>query len=81
MGRKNWLFSDTVDGAEASATIYTMMEMAKAHDVNTYHYLAYVVEQRPNMNGSDDQLEEIAPWNENLKTAIKLQMDTRKENE
>ena len=58
-----------------------MVEMAKAHNVNIYHYLAYVMEQRPNEAWSDDQLEAIAPWNENLKTAIKQQMDARKDNE
>ena len=79
VGRKNWLFSDTVKGAEASATIYTMVEMAKAHEVNIYHYLAYVMEQRPNDSWTDEQLEHIAPWNENLKTAIKEQISARRE--
>lgn len=31
VGRKNWLFSDTPKGAEASAMIYTMAEMVKTH--------------------------------------------------
>ena len=31
VGRKNWLFSSSVDGANASAVVYTMVEMAKAH--------------------------------------------------
>lgn len=30
-GRKNWLFSDTPKGVEASAMIYTMVEMVKTH--------------------------------------------------
>ena len=77
VGRKNWLFSDSVDGVEASATIYTMVEMAKAHDVNIYHYLAYVMEQRPKDNWTDDQLEQVAPWNEAVKAAIKEQMSVR----
>ena len=34
VGRKNWLFSDSVEGAEASAIAYTMVEMAKAHNLN-----------------------------------------------
>ena len=30
VGRKNWLFCDTPNGAQASAVVYTMVEMAKA---------------------------------------------------
>ena len=71
VGRRNWLFSDTVKGAQASATIYTIVEMAKAHDVNIYHYLAYVLEQRPDMDWTDEQLDKISPWNEELKEIIK----------
>ena len=33
VGRKNWLFSDSVSGANASAVVYIMVEMAKAHDL------------------------------------------------
>lgn len=47
VGRKNWLFSDSVNGANASAVVYTMVEMARAHDLNIYGYLKYLLEQRP----------------------------------
>ena len=67
-GRKNWLFSDSVEGAEASAIAYTMVEMAKAHNLNIYQYLSYVLEQRPNENWSDEQLAKLAPWSEKLQT-------------
>ena len=36
VGRKNWLFSASPKGATASAIVYTMVEMAKANDLNTY---------------------------------------------
>ena len=36
VGRKNWLFSDTMEGAEASMGIYTIVEMAKLHGLNPY---------------------------------------------
>lgn len=44
---KNWLFSDTPTGAEASATVYTIVEMAKAHGLNIYKYLKYLLERLP----------------------------------
>ena len=33
VGRKNWLFCDTVKGAEASAIIYSLVETAKANEI------------------------------------------------
>ena len=68
VGRKNWLFSDSVEGAQASAIAYTMVEMAKAHNLNIYGYLSYILEQRPDENWSDEQLAELAPWSEKLQT-------------
>lgn len=34
VGRKNWLFAGSPSGAEASALFYTLIESAKANDVN-----------------------------------------------
>ena len=39
VGRKNWLFSDTVRGAESSAVIYSLIETAKANSQNPETYL------------------------------------------
>ena len=71
VGRKNWLFCDTPNGAQASAVVYTMVEMAKANGVNVYHYLTYLLEKLPNDRMSDEELELLAPWNENVKAEIK----------
>ena len=70
VGRKNWLFCDTPNGAQASAIVYTMVEMAKANGVNVYHYLTYLPEKMPNDSMSDDELEMPAPWNEDVKSEI-----------
>ena len=66
VGRKNWLFSDSPAGASSSATIYSIVEMAKAHDLNIYNYLKYILEARPSKDWTDDQLESIAPWNSDV---------------
>ena len=71
VGRKNWLFCDTPNGAQASAIVYTMVEMAKVNGVNVYHYLTYLLEKLPNDKMSDEELELLAPWNENVKAEIK----------
>ena len=70
VGRKNWLFCDTPNGAQASAIVYTMVEMAKANGVNVYHYLTYLLEKLPNDRMSDEELDRLAPWNEEVKAEI-----------
>ena len=62
VGRKNWLFCDTPNGAQASALVYSMVEIAKANGVNVYHYLTYLLEKMPSDRMSDEELELLAPW-------------------
>ena len=45
-----------MDGANASAVVYTMLEMAKAHGLNIYGYLKFLLEHRPSENMTDEQL-------------------------
>ncbi len=47
VGRKNWLFAGTPAGAEASATIYSLVESAKANKLEPYKYLRYLFEKLP----------------------------------
>ena len=64
VGRRNWLFCDTPGGAHASATVYTMVEMAKAHGLNVEKYLTFLLEKRPHAGMSDEELEKLTPWSE-----------------
>lgn len=50
IGRKNWLFSESVLGAHASATLYSVIETAKACGHEPYKYLKYIFEQVPALN-------------------------------
>ena len=68
VGRKNWLFSDSMKGANAGAVVYTMVEMAKAHDLNVYEYLKFLLEHRSSKEMRDEQLAELAPWSEKLQS-------------
>ena len=70
MGRKNWLFSDTPNGANASALVYSMVETAKANGVNPYHYLSFLLEKFPSSLMTDEELEALAPWNEAVKAEL-----------
>jgi hypothetical protein len=71
MGRKNWLFSNSQDGANASMKIFTMIETAKANGLDPLKYLNFLLESRPSAKMSDDELEVFAPWSENAQATCK----------
>jgi transposase len=61
VGRKNWLFSDSQAGAEASAVIYSVIETAKRSGHEPWHYLTHVLTELPTMN--PDDLHTLLPYN------------------
>ena len=61
IGRKNWLFSNSQRGAKASATLYGLIETAKANGKEPYSYLRWLFEKLP---GADLQnIDSLMPWN------------------
>ncbi|MBK7082269.1 MAG: transposase [Betaproteobacteria bacterium] len=54
VGRRNWLFSDTVGGATASANLYSLLETCKANRVDTYPYLVALFKALPHAKTADD---------------------------
>lgn len=60
IGRKNWMFSNTANGADASAVLYSIIETAKANGLIPFDYLLHCFEHLA--TGSDD-IDAILPWN------------------
>jgi hypothetical protein len=60
-GRRNWLFSDTVAGAQASAVIYSLMLTCRACDVEPWTYLNAVLTELPQHPDSAD-ISDLLPW-------------------
>lgn len=66
-GRKNWLFSDTKRGAEASAIVYSIIETAMANNLNTYMYLVHLLTKLPNLKElTPETLKPFLPWDDTL---------------
>jgi transposase len=61
IGRKGWLFSHSVAGAHAAATIYSIIETCKYHHIEPYDYLRYVLEALPQCNTLEDY-EKLLPY-------------------
>lgn len=62
IGRKGWLFSDTVNGATASARLYSLIETCKANGVEPHAYLTRLFERLPHLTTVADY-EALLPWN------------------
>ena len=63
VGRKNWLFSDSTDGANASAIIYSLLETCRAHHVEPFAYFKAVLSALPSMDNTPEVLETLLPFN------------------
>ena len=62
IGRKNWLFSRSVNGVKASANLYSLIETAKANGMEPYAYLRHVFTELPKATSVED-IETLLPWN------------------
>jgi transposase len=54
LGRKNWMFSGSPRGAHASATLFSLIETAKANGLEPYRYLRYIFTKLPFAKTQDD---------------------------
>ena len=59
--RRNWLFSDTVDGAQASANLYSLLQTCAVNGVDGYAYLRALLSALPMAKTADDY-EALLPW-------------------
>lgn len=64
VGRRNWLFSGSPEGAAASAAVYSIVETAKANGLNPYEYLRYILKFMPGLSFNEEPefLEDLLPW-------------------
>ena len=68
IARKNFLFSDTSKGADASALCFSMIESAKLNNLDVYGYLIYLLSELPKYGKKPDkeQLKKLLPWSQEL---------------
>ena len=59
--RKSWLFSDTLDGADASAMVYSLMLTCRACGVEPHAYLLHVLTELP-QRAEDADISDLLPF-------------------
>uniref|UniRef100_UPI001B8BD4AB IS66 family transposase n=1 Tax=Collimonas antrihumi TaxID=1940615 RepID=UPI001B8BD4AB len=62
IGRRGWLFCDTVAGARASAIVYSLMLTCRACNVEPYSYLCHVLAELPQRQPDADVMD-LLPFN------------------
>jgi len=76
--RKNFLFHDTVDGANASAIVMSLIETAKANNLNIYQYLYTLLLYMPDYKNEPAGIKQLMPWSEFIKENCSGITDTEK---
>jgi len=61
LGRRNWMFADTVNGAKASASLYSLVQTARANELEPYAYLRRLFAELPAAQ-TVEQIEALLPF-------------------
>lgn len=67
VARKNSLFHTSVDGANASAVIYSLVETAKANNLNVFQYIYTLLLYMPGLKEGSAGIEQLLPWSDFIK--------------
>ena len=67
IGRKNSLFHASVNGAVASSVIYSLVETAKANNLNVFQYIYILLLYMPGCKNRSEGIEQLMPWSEFIK--------------
>ena len=68
LGRKNWLFSDTDKGNDRNAKCYSIIESAKANNINVFEFLTPILTELSKYENkpTNEQIEQFLPWPKSL---------------
>ncbi|MCR5747070.1 MAG: IS66 family transposase [Lachnospiraceae bacterium] len=71
IGRRNWLFINSIKGAKSSAVIYSLSETAKLNGLNPYYYFRYILTELSEIKDKtgtikQSDLDHLLPWSDQL---------------
>ena len=77
VSRKNWLFSASTKGADASASIFSLIETAKANRLSPFDYIEYILEIMPQIDiiQHPEKIDWFMPWSEQIKEEFGIKDD------
>lgn len=72
IGRKNWLFSKTVKGAEVTCAMYSLVQTAIANGLDPRKYLNFLLEKLPYKEMNFFNYDDYLPWSDKIPEEIKV---------
>ena len=79
VGRKNFLFHNSTDGAETSAIIYSLVESAKRNKLNVMKYLETVLIEMMGKTDESEDIDDLMPWTDKIKKACSIDQENESE--
>lgn len=78
--RRAWLFADTPRGAFANGVLYTLVESARANELDVYEYLKHLLIEMPNNHYREDPsvIDRLLLWSEDLPEQCHLKIKHKK---
>lgn len=78
--RRAWLFADTPRGAFANGVLYTLVESARANELDGYEYLKYLLTEMPNNHHLEKPavIDQLLPWAKELPEQCRLKRSRKK---
>ena len=61
-GRKNWMFSTSVEGATASVNLYSLVMTCHVNNINPYYYFVHLFKMLPTRT-LQDYITDLMTWN------------------
>ena len=74
VGKKNWQIIASMNGARASAMLYSIAESAKANGLNPYEYFSHMfteLAKYPRNSAPEEIVEELMPWSDKLPDKVR----------
>ena len=77
VSRKNFLFCASIKGADASASIFSLIETAKANRLNPFDYIEYILDIMPQIDiiQHPEKIDWFMPWSEQIKEEFEIKDD------
>ena len=78
--RRAWLFADTPKGAFANGVLYTLVESARANDLDVYEYLKHLLTEMPNNHHLENPsvIDRLLPWSKELPEQCRMKRNRKK---
>ena len=69
VGRKNWVTTNSKEGAESNAILYSIVETAKANGIHVYNYINHVLEELVKHADDTDRsfIKDLLPWSDMIR--------------